>query len=615
MSATRTPPSGATRRPPGRPSRTGGRTWYQRFRDGDLTYRRGSPVKRMRMMSLVLVFITVLSLLRLIQVQIIDTGALAQRAESARLATTPLMGQRGTIYDINGMPLAQSVDAYNLAVDQTLVEDPSALAAELAPILESPEPEIEKSLVGDARFAYVQRFVTPEQASAVRDLEEPALGFEQTLRREYPGGDLAANVIGYVGVDGHGLAGVEISQEDTLAGVDGLRTVEVADGKLIPTATDELVSPQPGESLRLTLDQDLQYLAQDAISRQVAASRAESGTVIVMEVKTGRILAMASVPTVDANDPAAGKPEDLQNRAVVEAFEPGSTSKIMTMAAVINEGKADPLTHFTVKDSIDRGTRTFRDHDPHPTYEMTLAGILAKSSNTGSIEAAELIGEEKFYEYLRRFGVGDPTGAGFPGEASGYVPPTSEWTDSTFPTLAFGQGLSVSALQITSIFQTIANDGVRIQPHIVESTIDPDGEETPAEPAAATKVVEPETAEAVLKMMEGVVSPEGTANNAAIPGYRVGGKTGTANRIDDSCGCYRDYTASFIGVAPADDPELVAAVIVQDPKGTYMGSSNGAPVFKEVMTAALISLGIPPTNDDEPLLPIFVGEQPGNPSS
>ncbi len=239
---------------------------------------------------------------------------------------------------------------------------------------------------------------------------------------------------------------------------------------------------------------------------------------------------------------------------------------------------------------------------------------MAKSSNTASIEAAELIGEEKFLEYLRRFGVGTPTGAGFPGEASGYVPPLEDWTDSTFPTLSFGQGLSVSALQITSIFQTIANEGVRVQPHIVEAIIEGDGDEVVVEDAETTKVVEPETAEAVLKMMEGVVSEDGTAANAAIPGYRVGGKTGTANRIDDSCGCYRGYTASFIGVAPADDPELVTAVIVQDPKGTYMGSTNGAPVFQQVMTAALISLGVPPTGNDEPLLPIFVDDQPNSKS-
>lgn len=614
MSATRTPPPTHSERAQqgsgGRPNRS----IFQRFRTGDLTYRRGSPTRRMRGVSLALVIMTVISMMRLIQIQIVDTGAMAERAEIARLAKTELTGERGTIYDINGMPLAQSVESYHLAVDQTLIEDAPALANQIAPILNLPVDELQAAMAGDSKFAYLARFINPEQVAAIRELENPAFGFEPTQRRDYPGGDLGANVIGYVGLDGHGLAGVEASYEDTLAGVDGVRRVEVANGRLIPTATDELVAPVPGDSIRLTLDRDLQYLAQAAISRQVSASRAESGTVIVMEVKTGRILAMASVPTVDANDPGAGKQEDLQNRAVVEAFEPGSTSKIMTMAAVINEGKADPLTEFTVKDSIERGTNTFRDHDPHPTYEMTLAGVLAKSSNTASIEAAELIGEEKFLEYLRRFGVGTPTGAGFPGEASGYVPPLEDWTDSTFPTLSFGQGLSVSALQITSIFQTIANDGVRVQPHIVEAIIEGDGDEVVVENAETTKVVEPETAAAVLKMMEGVVSEDGTAANAAIPGYRVGGKTGTANRIDDSCGCYRGYTASFIGVAPADDPELVTAVIVQDPKGTYMGSTNGAPVFQQVMTAALISLGIPPTGNDEPLLPIFVDDQPNSKS-
>lgn len=600
-----------------RPQPSGGlRDVIRRFRNGELTFRPGSSTKRLRGFSLVLVAITALSFIQLMRIQIVDTDNLAQRAEIARTAVTDLAGARGTIYDINGVPLAQSIDAYDFAVDQTLVDDAPGMAAQLAPILNQQAAEIEPKLVGDARFAFVARAITPEQMAAIRALENPAFGFDPTLRRYYPGGDLAANVIGAVGVDGHGLAGIEASEEATLAGVDGVRTVEAVNGRLIPNATDEIVAPQAGSSLRLTLDQDLQFLAQDAISRQVASSRAESGSVVVMEAKTGRILAMASVPTFDANSPSTAKPENLQNRAVVEAFEPGSTSKIMTMAAVINEGKADPLTEFTVADSIERGTQTFSDHTPHPTYEMTLAGILAKSSNTGSIQAAELIGGDKFYEYLSRFGLGTPTGAGFPGEASGYVPPTSEWTDSSFPTISFGQGLSASALQMTSTFQIIANQGVRIQPRIIESIIDDNGEETLVPEAETTKVVTPETAEAVLKMMEGVVaSPEGTANNAAIPGYRVGGKTGTADRIDEECGCYRGTTASFIGVAPADDPALVVGVFVQDPQGTYLGSENGAPVFREVMTAALISLGIPPTNDDEALLPVFVDERPKSPTS
>lgn len=586
----------------------------RRYLDGDLRFRPGNADRRMRTLSIVIVVVVAIFAVRLVQVQVVDTGAMAQRAEQTRLATTTIAAPRGTIYDVRGIPLAQSVEARNLAVDQTLVEDPAGAAAQLAPLLRVPADKLQQSLTGDKRFAYVARNVTPAVAEQVMALELPGMAAEKTLRRDYPGGSLGASVIGLIGTEGKGLAGLEAGLQDTLGGVDGSRSVEVIDGKVIPTATDEWTDPIPGSSVRLTMDRDLQFIAQESISRQVAASGAQSGTVIVMEVKTGRILAMASVPTIDPNNTSNIKVEDMQNRAVVEAFEPGSTSKIMTMAAAINEGKATPATVFTVHDAITRGTRIFKDHDPHDTYQLTLAGILAKSSNTGSIATAELVGEEKFYDYLMRFGLGRPTGADFPGEASGYVPPTSVWTDSTFPTLSFGQGLSLSALQITSVFQTMANKGVRIEPRIIESVIDADGNETAADAPEVTEVVEPETAETVMKMMEGVLGDDGTAKNAAIPGYRVAGKTGTANRIDDSCGCYKGYTASFIGVAPADDPELVAAVIVQDPKGAYMGSSNGAPVFKEVMTAALISLGIPPTGNDEPPLPVWSDELPAGAS-
>jgi cell division protein FtsI (penicillin-binding protein 3) len=616
MSATGTPPraphrgpgqpgAGSQPRPPAAPS-----TW-QRFRDGQLHFTRGNIDKRMRVLSLALVLVMGLFFFRLVYVQIIDTSAMAERAEETRLATTDLPAPRGTIYDVRGVALAQSVDARNIAVDQTLIEDPAATAAQLSPILGQPADKIQADLTGTKRFAYIARNITPEAAKQVIALQIPGIAEQKTLRRDYPGGSLGTSVLGFVNMEGHGAAGLEASLEPTLAGVDGRRSVEVIDGKVIPTATDEWQDPVPGTSVRLTIDRDLQYIAQEAIAKQVNASRAESGTVVVMEAKTGRILAMASVPTVDPTNYAKAKPEDLRNRAVEEAFEPGSTSKIMTMAAVINEDAANESTVFTVHDAIRRGTRIFKDHSPHDTFDLTLAGVLAKSSNTGSIAAAELIGEQKFYDYLGKFGVGRPTGSTFgAGEASGYAPPPSEWTDSTFPTLSFGQGLSVSALQMTSIFQTIANEGVRIEPRIVESTIDADGREVPADPPEAHEVVEPETATTVMHMMEGVLGDDGTAQNAAITGYRVAGKTGTANRIDDECGCYRGYTASFIGVAPADDPELIVGVFVQDPKGQYMGSDNGAPVFKEVMTSALTALGIPPTGADEHPLPVYADDLP-----
>lgn len=563
----------------------------------------------MRVITYILVGVLAVFGLRLLQVQVVDAGALADRAASGRLDTSVLTAKRGAILDASGVPLAQSVEASNVVVDQTLVEDPVEYAKKLSPIVGVPTDKIEAALKGDKRFAYVAKAVAPDAGQKVLDLELPGMATEPTLKRDYPNGALAASVVGFVGGDeSQGMAGVELELDQQLAGQNGERSVEVVDGKLIPTGTDVQKESEPGSSVKLTIDRDLQYLAQDAITRQVRESKAESGTVILMDVKSGEILAMASVPTVDPNKVGNARPEDMQNRAVVEAFEPGSTSKIITMAAAINEGKADPATTFDVADTITRGTRDFHDHSPHEPYKLTLAGILAKSSNTGSIQVAERVGPDKFREYLTRFGLGQPTGLGFPGEASGYVPPVDEWTDSTFPTLSFGQGLSLSALQITSVFQTMANDGVRVQPKLIAATIDDNGKESPAPASPNTKVVEPETAKKVLKMMEGVVSEEGTANNAQIPGYKIGGKTGTANRVDDSCGCYKGYTSSFIGVVPADDPQLVAAVIVQDPQGAYMGSDNGVPVFKELMVAALQSRGIPPTGSTDPLLPVYANE-------
>ena len=584
---------------------------FQRFVNNDLKFTPGDPNRRMRILSVALVAVLTLFALRLFYVQVIDGATFAQRAEATRLATSTLTAPRGALYDTNGVTLAESLEGSNIIVDQTLVDDPEATAAVLSPVLDIPAEDLQPALTGDSRFAYVARNVTPEVATKVLALESPGIATEKTQRRVYPAGDIGANVLGFVGTDGHGLGGLELAYEDQLAGTDGMRQVEVANGKLIPMGTDVQDPAVPGTSLRLTIDRDVQWVAQNSVAQQVAQTQAESGTVVVMEVKTGKILAMASVPTFDPNNPGEGREEDLQNRAVVEAFEPGSTSKLMTVAAALEEGKATPLTEFTVPSTITRGTNDFSDHSPHPTYQYTLAGILATSSNTGSIMTAELVGEEKFRDYMLRFGMGTPTGVGLPGEASGYVPPTSTWTDSTFPTLSFGQGYSTSALQITSVFQTIANGGVRVQPTLVEAKIDPDGREDEVPEPETTQVVSEKTADEVLHMMEGVVSEDGTASDIDIPGYRVAGKTGTANRIDDSCGCYRGYTSSFIGVAPADDPELVVAVILQDPKTDYRGAVNGVPVFNEVMSSALQMRQVPPTGVEEPLLPIYA---PGSPT-
>ena len=326
-----------------------------------------------------------------------------------------------------------------------------------------------------------------------------------------------------------------------------------------------------------------------------------------MDPKTGKILALATAPTFDPNNAGKARQADLNNRALTNVFEPGSTSKVMTIAAVINEGKANPYSAFTVPGELRRGGKAFHDHNAHGTLGLTLAGVMAQSSNIGTILAAERIGGRKLSKYLHKFGVGQPTGLGFPGEQSGFVPDYSDWSPTSFPTIAFGQGLSVNAVQTASIFSTIANDGVRVQPSLVAGTIDADGNLTPAPEPTTTEVVTPSTARQVRAMLEEVVSDGGTAPMAAIPGYRVGGKTGTAQAYNANCNCYSGVIASFIGMAPADNPELVVAVSIFNPRAGRYGGELGGPVFKDVMTYALQARAVPPTGTTAPNLPLSFG--------
>jgi len=390
-----------------------------------------------------------------------------------------------------------------------------------------------------------------------------------------------------------------------IAGIDGSRTYERGlGGRAIPTADVEEQAAVPGAQVRLTIDRDIQWAAQDAIAAKVAETGAESGTVVVQDVRTGEILAMATAPTFDPANPAASAKADRGNRAVSEVFEPGSTGKVMTMAAVLEEGALGPDSVLTVEDSLKRGGSTFNDHNPHPTQRLTLTGVLAKSSNVGTIKAADTIGHEKLYAYLDKFGMGQASGLKLPGESRGRLPAVNTWSDTTFPTLAFGQGYSLTALQSTQVFSTIANDGVRVQPSIVAGTTSPEGVFTPVAPPAKTQVVSAQTAQTLRVMLEGVTSDEGTAPMARIPGYRVAGKTGTAQRVDPDCRCYSGYTASFIGLAPADSPRLAVSVTLQDPVNGHYGGRLAGPVFKQVMGFALQSLRIPPTGADAPVVRI-----------
>jgi len=549
---------------------------------------------------------------RLFQLQGLDAAAYAAEAEQKRLTSVDLLAKRGDIRDTNGTALATTVDARNVTADQRLVTSstlgPRGVAATLAPMLGLGVDEVSATLTGDRRFVYVAKAIEPELWSQINALGLPGIFSQQTHRRTYPAGDLAANVIGFVGSEGTGLAGLESSLNAALTGVDGKATYEVSpQGGRVAVAQSTLVAPEPGHDVTLTLDRDIQWFAQTAIARQVQAYQAESGTVVVLDARTGKIRALATAPTFDPNNPQAAAAENRGNRPVAEAFEPGSTGKVITAAALIEAGVVTPSTPFEVPNRLVRSDKSFKDFQNHETQHLTYAGTLARSSNIGTILAAERLGDlDKLYPMFGAFGLGKPTGLGLPGENPGKVLAPTQWSGTTGATMTFGQGYSANAVQMASVFATIAGGGVRLPPTLIEATVGPDGSPSPTRKPEGTRVVSEQTARTITAMLEGVVTEGGTAPLAAIPGYRVAGKTGTAQRYDPACGCYQGYTMSFMGFAPADDPALVVAVILQDPQGASGGGSSSAPVFSDVMSFALQSERIPPTGASSPMLPLTV---------
>lgn len=569
------------------------------------TFRPGNHVRRLRVWQLGLLMLVTVVAGRVIDLQVIQGPALAAAAEKSRMREVVLPATRGDITDVNGVPLATTVAARNVTVDQTMVKDVQASAAALASVLGGDASAYAPRLEGTRRFVYIAKNITPETWTKVAALKVPGVFSEAATTRVYPAGEVAANVVGHVRADGTGGSGLEWGLQDQLAGVAGSQTFESsARGTEIPTVATEGTDAVAGKTVRLTIDRDIQWVAQDAIAKQVKYAKADSGTVVVMDPRTGAILALATVPTFDPNRPAEAVSADIGNRAVSDVFEPGSTSKVMTMAAVLEEGAAKPTTKMVIPPVLKRPAKTWHDHSPHGTLKLTLNGVLAKSSNIGTIMAAEKIGGDKLYSYLKKFGIGERTGLDFPGESKGYVPAPAQWSDTTFGTLAFGQGLSVNAVQAASVYATIANNGVRVTPSLVAGYTLPDGTYQAAPTPTQTRVVSEKTAKTVRSMLESVVSADGTAPNAAIPGYRIAGKTGTANRFDTKCGKYCGYTASFIGIAPADNPSLVVAVFLQNPRNGHYGGVLAGPVFKRVTSFALQQERTPPTGSHRPRIPV-----------
>jgi cell division protein FtsI (penicillin-binding protein 3) len=576
---------------------------------------------RIRALIFMMAVIMFLFGLRLVQVQALQANDYRSRAFNEMEKVKTLQAPRGDITDINGVPFARSVAATSIVVDQTQILNPGKVAAFVAPILNMSVSEVQTALTGKRKWNMVAENAKPatwlKLASAIDQYNskfpgmspERIIGFfpERSYIREYPSGSLIASLIGFVNHDGIGATGLESSMNSTISGKQGKYSYANGYKAEIPGSQSEIIPAQAGTSIRLTVDRDIQWVAAKAIADAVKSSNALSGTVIVMDPKTGQILAHATAPTFDPNNTTKVSLVAMRNPSVQDVYEPGSTGKVMTLAAALEDKKITPETVFTIPYALKRSTKVFHDHEPHATQRLTASGILAVSSNTGSIQIGEMMSHDTLYNYLTKFGIGTKTGSGLPGESNGILRKVSDWSGTTAPTVAFGQGYSLTAMQATSVFATIANDGVRVSPTVIAGTSDSSGNYTPSATRESVRVISTETAQKMRIMMESVVSGNGTAPTAAIAGYRVAGKTGTAMRIDDTCGCYRGYTASFIGFAPADNPAYVISVTIQDPKGIHWGGALGGPVFKKVMSFVLQSKGIAPTGTK--VIPVALTEK------
>ncbi|KUO22991.1 cell division protein [Streptomyces dysideae] len=601
--------------------------------------RLGSPRPRLRMVSLALTLVLIAFVVRLLQVQAVDASTYAAKAEQNRYVGYTLAAERGGISDRNGVALATSVDAYDVTADPTLftrkqlkIDDgPEQAAALLAPILGQEQDTIVRKLRPqnkDLRYVVLANRQTPQVWKQIKDLrtalavkadkDKSTVNFlagvlaVASSKRIYPNGDLAAGILGWVNSDGKGGGGVEQQLNKELAGKDGEIRYAQSGGRQVPTAGSTETPAVPGSDIELTIDRDIQWAAQNAISEQVKKSRADRGYVIVQDTRTGQILAMANSPGFDPNDLSRADPSSLHNWAIEDAYEPGSTAKVLSMAAVLEEGAATPRTHVVVPNRLHRGDRLFKDDINHPTWYLTLNGVLAKSSNIGTILATGQLGKtqseanEVLYSYLRKFGLGSYSGLGFPGETKGILAAPGQWSTSQQYTIPFGQGVSVSALQAASVYSTIANGGVRVEPTLVRGTQGPDGRFAPAPTPKKTRVVSAKTAKTLAQMLESVVDDEeGTGTRARILGYRVAGKTGTANRVDPATGKYKGYTSSFAGFAPADNPRITVYCAIQNAtKGNYFGGQICGPIYKQVMEFALKTLQVPPTGAKAASLPV-----------
>ena len=469
-----------------------------------------------------------------------------------------------------------------------------------------------EATIGSRPYAVVRRSVTPEVRDKAMALNVPGLLSEAVDRRTYPNGSVAGSIIGFMGGDGTALEGLELSQDDVMTGTPGTRTFEVgADGIRIPNAPLEEVPAVDGADLRLTVDKDAQWFAQETLGALAAEYDAEWANAVVMDVKTGDVIVMADSTTVDPADPDATEGNFRTSTVMSTPYEPGSTGKALPIAAAVDAGKVTATDGFTVPGSQDFDGQTIRDFSPHPTFDMTVAGIYARSYNTGTVQIAEKITDEQRYEYMRSFGVGQPIDLGLPQQAGSVLVPPEQWDGRQRLTTAFGQGYTQTTLHTAQMYQALANGGVLIPARLIDATVDGDGAEKRWESSAEPhRVVSEETAAQMLRMMETVVT-QGTSKAAAIPGYRVGGKSSTAEAASDT-GTYDGYNLGFTAVAPLDDPRFVVSVSMHRPP-SKQGSRDVSVAAATIMEYMLRQADVPATGAEPNDYRVFVDDPQDRP--
>jgi cell division protein FtsI (penicillin-binding protein 3) len=565
--------------------------------------RRGNWARwRIRLIGGLFAFFFVITSARAFYLQVVKRDELVKLADKQHQKIVPLTPVRGAIYDRNNTPLAVSVEMDSCYAEPRNIDNISEAAAKLAPLLGMPKVELARKLTGSKGFAWLARRIPPGLAQRIRDLDIDGIGFVKESKRFYPNSEMAGAVIGFTGVDPEGLDGIELKYDTTILGSTGyLVTERDALGRDIAQKGTIVKKASKGQNVVLTLDKNIQYIAEKELAAAVESSRAKGGIALVMEPQTGRVLAMANYPFFNPNSYFKYPQAFLRNRSVADSFEPGSTFKVFLISGAIEEKVISPGDGFSCEGgSYSIGGRTI--HDTHHYGRLSVAEVLKYSSNIGAAKIGARLGQERLYSYLRGFGFGGRSGIDLPGEASGYMRDRSQWFAVDLATISFGQGVSATAIQLATAFSAVANGGTLMKPYIVERITDENGTVLQQfAPQARRRAISAETARTVTRMMEGVTTDGGTGMNAAVEGYKVAGKTGTAQKVDPITRGYSadKRTASFIGYIPADDPRLTILVVIDEPKTSPYGGVVAAPAFKAIAQQTLCYLHVPPAKGEK----------------